>query len=253
MTCQEVVFEVQKDMRLRVPMSQPRREDMLVFRVNIEGEIQTLHLPIDPGVTEEKRQSMAKLCNLAARPASRLIASQEGLRFEWDDGRAVVFTPWAWKEGWAGRPPVEGARAINAVMQYEAYLYGVVIGPQLDQEIAQGRISLWEALRDFAGVAQYSPLIQVRIRAAFEAARDIRQKRGERSADYQNSVIERWLTTVSRVEEFHRQGNSYEEAFAKVAECEGRAGADPAAVVRGEYKRGRKWQKLFGRSRVTRR
>jgi len=230
-----------------VPTRVASADDTVVLAVEIDGEIQTLRLPMDFGVTEEKQRLMADLYKHTTRAASRVIAYEEGLRFEWDDGRLWEFRPYGWKAAWAGHPPVDGVKALKAYIQFEGYQFAVV-GQQMDHEIAEGRRTLQQVLADFPQVVEYSPPIQVRLRDALESGKIFHLPRGNRSPSFRRMMVERWLTMVSRVEEFHRLGFSYEEAFGKVAEAEGRTGADPAAAIRGQYKRGRQWQKWFGRS-----
>jgi hypothetical protein len=129
--------------------------------------------------------------------------------------------------------------------EFETYLYSEVVGPKLDQEITQRKINLWEALRDFPEVVKHSRQIISRVYENLISGNRIGPSRGERSREDRMKTLDGLMETVSRVEEFRRQGFTLEQAFHEVADYEKRAGKDPAKAVQSQYERGKRWQRYF--------
>ncbi len=223
-------------------------DDKIVITVDLGELVVTCRCSIDPGITQEKRESMSELSRHVGQPAAQITAERSGLRVTWADGFPFVFKPPAWETWWGGRPPAEAEEAVKALAEFEAHLYGNIIGTKIVGELSKpnSKKSLWAAIRDFPPLVRHSQDIQMRLQVAIEAGETVSAKRGERSPEHRRMVLDRWMATVSRVEEFHRLGYTYEQAFEEVARAEGRGGADPGASVRRVYKFGRRWQKFFG-------
>lgn len=215
----------------------------IVVNVKLGKRTLTFYIPLELGVTPERKNERASILEGAARVASRVLADSDGLTFVWDDESRLVLKPPAWDSWWGGRSPVEGWRAHGVLLDFTEHLWRDVVGPKLEQGLSDGKIkSLWAAVRDFPLLSEYSPDIQARLRGLGQSPR---QTRGQRSPEHRMQKLDRWLMTVSRVDEYRRQGYSLEKAYEEVARIEGRDGEDPATSVRGEYERGMRWHRLF--------
>ncbi len=222
-------------------------DQKIVLRLKIGDEIvDFLTFEADQGVTPEKQALMSELRAHAASPAEQVIADADGCRLVWAEGWPFVFTPPAWKTWWGDRPPVRDLEACYAFIEFERYLYGdEVVGGKLDSAIVGGRMSLWDAVRDFPETILHSTAIQQRLYQEYASGRPVTQRRGKRSREDRQATLDRWMTTVSRVEEFRRKGYSLADAFAALAKAERRGGRNPEAQIRGEYERGKRWRHFF--------
>lgn len=202
---------------------------------------------VDPGVTPEKQALIAQLRARAAIPAEQVLADADGCKLLWADGWPFVISPPAWKAWWGDRSPVEGEDARTAFAGFEHHLYGDEgIGGKLDAAIADGKMSLWKAVRDFPETIRHSPAIQSRLQEAYESGTPVAPGQGERSREDRLATLDRWMTTFSQVEEYRRAGKSLIDAFKAVAKAQGRGGDDPIAQIRGEYERAAKqWRSFF--------
>lgn len=223
------------------------RDDRVVLKLNVGGQaVGFASFTVDAGVTPEQRAYIEDLRARAAVPAESVVADADGCRLVWSDGWPLVFTPPAWKGWWGDRPSVQDLEACDAFTEFERYLYGDnVIGGKVDSAITSGELSLWDALRDFPETILHSTSIQKRIHAEYAAGGEVRRHRGKRTRADRQATLDRWMTTVSRVGEHRQKGSTLAGAFAAVARLERRAGRSPDAQIRGEYERGRRWQRLF--------
>ncbi len=204
-----------------------------------------------PGSTEEQRRLVAAIRECAKRPASQIFAGGDGVRLIFDDGD-FVYKELARDDWWRGRPAVSGAEAVQAALDFQAYRIREVVWPKVKQGLAAGAITLGRAFREFPDLITYVPEFQALLREAAMSGQELRRGRGERSMDFQESVLARWLLTYTRVEEFLAKGYSLWKACGAVADAEGRRGKDRADSVRKDYKCARRWLRWWtpaGRSR----
>jgi hypothetical protein len=163
-----------------------------------------LSFSIDAGITAGQQQRIRAIKERAKVVAERIVTDRTGLRIVWQDGFPFVFAPPAWKAWWGDRQPLAGWEAIHAFKDFERflYMYGEVVGRKLEAGLQDGSQRIYKIRRDFPQAIEHNPAIRAR------AATVILRGRGEKTAATRQAALDRWMTTVSRVEDLRRSDPS---------------------------------------------